>query len=419
VACPGSAKNVVSVGGHYQDPYYDEFYGSTGPAPDGRMAPMVTGPACDHAGGNPAPFDYDTSTSIQSDDSDITGTPGTRVSEGRCGTSYSSPYVMGAGALVRDYFEKGFYPTGAESVPDALDPSGALVKAVLLNSGEYMTCGSCGSFMGSQGMGRVNLSRTLAIEGDSGTPQGIRVVDLGASEGLATGGLFEEKIEILDATAPFRVTLNWVDRSGSALVNDLRLNVVGPGGDASRTYHGGNFSGQFSLSEAAGGTTDDHTNPFEAVHVPTDDLVEGEWTVQVYGTNVPMPDSRFNNTQPFALVASGGFDSPGIPEVSPVGSASPLVASGTAGDSVTWEWQDLDDPSMTYVFYRGDLSTLTGSGAYTHQLIDAQHCDLTGNSTTVADRSDGQNSYYLVGARKNGRDGPLGHSRPPASPACP
>jgi hypothetical protein len=97
-ACPGTNKNNISSGGHYQDPFQNEFYGSTGPSPDGRMGPTVLAPACDRGGGNPAPFDFNTSTSIQSTDGDIVGPPtgDAGIDQGSCGTSFSSPYLMGA-----------------------------------------------------------------------------------------------------------------------------------------------------------------------------------------------------------------------------------------------------------------------------------------------------------------------------------
>ncbi len=430
-ACPGTNKNNISSGGHYQDPFQNEIYGSTGPAPDSRLGPSVLGPACDHANGNPAPFNYNTSASIQSNDNDIVGTPSTTVSQGSCGTSFSSPYLMGAAALIRDYFEKGYASSGAASAADAFVPSGALVKAVLLNGGDFVeNCTGCSrpGFMGNMGMGRLNLLNTLPLSGDTRTPQGICVVDRGIAEGLVTGGAFEERIGIADATKPFRVTLDWVDRAGSTLTNDLRLTVIGPGGGPGVTYHGGNFDplvmgGRYTKSEAAGGTTDDHVNVMEAVHVPPADLVAGTWTVRVEGTNVPMGDPSFGNTQPFALVMSGGFDSQSAPEVSPPGSPSPLVVSATDATSVTWQWETLTGPGVIYRLYRGTLASLS-AGVYDHGMIDASQCALASNTTAVSDKTDGLDAYYLVGARRNCREGGLGQDsagagRPGASPACP
>jgi len=142
-------------------------------------------------------------------DNDIVGTPDAVLRQGACGTSFASPYSMGASALVRDYFVKGFYPSGANTPADTLAPSGALVKAVLLTSGELMTC--CGSFMEStstygQGMGRINLSRVLRIAGEPRTPPALRVVDKGAAVGLATGGSYQETVDVSDTSLPLRAT---------------------------------------------------------------------------------------------------------------------------------------------------------------------------------------------------------------------
>jgi hypothetical protein len=424
LVCPGTGKNVIAAGGYYQDPFFT-FYGSTGPAPDGRMGPTVMAPACDQSGGNPAPYDFSTSSSFQSDDDDLTGTPESILSEGSCGTSFSSPYAMGAAALVRDYFEKGYYPSGAASAADAFDPSGALVKAILMNGGEHMSC--CGSLMEStstfgQGMGRVNLSRTLPLVGSTVNVPSALVVDKGAAVGLATGEVYETTVEIDDPSVPLRATVVWMDRPGSALVNNLRLTVVGPAGGASQTYHGGNFSGAYSLSESAGGTGNDGVNPFEAVRVDPAQLAAGTWTVRVSGTNVPDGDPNFGSTQPFALVVSGSF-APQVREVSPPGSGSPLVSTGFSGADVTWEWESVSGSGNVYDFYRGTLGALAG-GTYDHARIDAERCGVGVNTTTVPDGLDGVDAYYLVGMRQGSTAGSLGEDssaepRPPANPACP
>ena len=424
LVCPGTAKNVIAAGGFYQDPFFD-FFGSTGPSESGRMGPTVMGPACDHSGGNPAPYNYDTSTSVQSADTDITGVPDNIISQGACGTSFSSPYSMGAAALVRDYFEKGFYPSGSASTGDAFAPTGALVKAVLLTSGDLMTC--CGSFMTStstygQGMGRIDLARVLHVSGDARTVPALRVVDKGAAAGLATGGVYTETVDISDTTIPLRATVNWADRPGTALVNNLRLTVIGPAGGPSQTYHGGNFNLDVTKSEAAGGTNDDGVNPFESAFVSPSELVTGTWTIRVDGTNVPSGDPNFGNTQPFALVIAGGF-APVVREVSPDGSAFPLVETSVSGPNVSWQWESISGAGVVYDFYRGTLTSLEG-GVYNHAKIDSAHCGLVTNSTTVSDRMDGVDAYYLVGMRNGSSVGSLGkdsagNPRPAASPACP
>lgn len=422
-ACPGTNKNNISSGGHYQYPFQNERYGSYGPAPSGRVGPTILAPACDHPNGNGPPFNFDTSTSIQSNDNNITGPPSgdEEITQGVCGTSFSSPYLLGVGALIRDYFQKGVWPSGAINADNSFAPSGALVKAALINSGDFVdNCVGCvfPGLMGSMGMGRTNLSSTLALAGDPRTPPGTRIVDRGMSIGLKTHESYEEWIEVLDTSVPLKITLAWVDRAGSTLTNNLRLVVTGPDGTAAQTYRGNNFgTAAYSRSLAAGGTGYDSTNVFEAVRIAPAELVAGVWIAEVAGTSVPLGDPNFDDTQPFALIASGGIDSLGIPEVSSIG-AVPLRAISRTATEVTWEWEALADPAIVYSFYRGTIASIR-SGAYDHTMIDASQCGISGGTTTVVDAASGVDSYYLVAGHKNGHDGPLGEDRPPAHPQCP
>jgi hypothetical protein len=308
IGSPASAKNVVAAGGYYQDPFFD-FFGSNGPSPNARMAPTIMAPACDNPGGNPAPFDFQTATSVTNDDEDFVVPPTSTLHQASCGTSFASPFTTGAALLVRDYFGQGFYPSGAASPGDAHVASGALVKAIFLNSGEYLDWAGCGGERMSdyQGMGRLNLSLSLSLAGDARTVSGLRVVDRGASDGLRTGEEHVEVVTINDPSVPLRATVAWVDAPQSALVNDLQLVVSGPDGTPSQSYLGNNFTRSWSDSEGAGGSRSDATNPFESVIIDPALLATGDWTVRVLGTSVAMGDMRFGDTQPFALVISGGF----------------------------------------------------------------------------------------------------------------
>jgi len=50
------------------------------------------------------------------------------------GTSMSTPSVSGGTALLREYFLKGFYPSGRPTAKDSFTPSAALLKAMLIHS---------------------------------------------------------------------------------------------------------------------------------------------------------------------------------------------------------------------------------------------------------------------------------------------
>jgi hypothetical protein len=130
-----------------------------------------------------------------------------------------------------------------------------------------------------------------------------------------------------------------------------------------------------------------------------------------------MGDPNFGDSQPFALIASGGIDSLGISEVSPIG-AVPLRAIARTATEVTWEWEPLGDPTIDYSFYRGTIASMR-SGVYDHGSIGGAQCGISGGTAVVADAASGEDSYYLVAGHKNGNDGPLGESRPDADPQCP
>jgi len=57
------------------------------------------------------------------------------------GTSYAAPVIAGAAAQVRQYFEEGWFPCGSKGCGTIVKPSGSLVKAVLMNSGQDLIGG--------------------------------------------------------------------------------------------------------------------------------------------------------------------------------------------------------------------------------------------------------------------------------------
>lgn len=105
------------------------------------------------------------------------------------GTSMSTPAVSGAVAIVRQYFTDGWYPTGRKVSSNSFLPSGALLKAAIINSAVPMKSYRFGNNTllplglppdAYQGFGRVKLDELLPV-GDS--------VDLWLNDhaGIATG----------------------------------------------------------------------------------------------------------------------------------------------------------------------------------------------------------------------------------------
>ncbi len=277
VLSPSTAKSVVSVGATRRGSGADFMAGfsSCGPTDDGRFKPEITSPGSDII-------------SAKNDGSATTENCNTRSMSG---TSMATPAAAGLAALVRQYYEDGWYPSGVASPGDALPPSAALVKASLVNSAADMA-GAGAIPDDCQGWGRVLLDDVLYFDGD-GRRLWVRDdrlgFDLGAG-GEGRGFVFE----VLAAGEPLEVTLAWTDFPSTPaaavhLVNDLDLVVAGPGG----IFLGNVFAG----GESAAGGSPDRLNTVEQVLLSAP--LPGFYTVAVEAWNVPA------GPQPFALVVTG------------------------------------------------------------------------------------------------------------------
>jgi len=294
IGTPGTAKDIVTVGGAYNPDVPGQNQNDLapqsgrGPTPDGRIKPTLV-----------TIFDGD---SAMSDGNPLSGKG--RPDDHWAGTSYSTPAAAAAAAIVRQYFTDGWYPSGRPLLADAMTPSAALIRAVLIASGVPVTGSGTVSRGGSdtwpnneQGFGRVLLSNVLplAATGDTFRTQ---VVD--ETAGLLTGDAPTYTFHVA-TPGPVKFVLTWSDFPGTlgatkALVNDLNLKVTAPDG----TVYRGNHFAPFAQAESLADGSFDSTNVEEAVIRRT--AMVGDWTVQVIGSNVPV------GPQPFALVATGNLD---------------------------------------------------------------------------------------------------------------
>ncbi len=298
---PENAKNLLAVGASQDTPLQDHFCrGGAGPTIDGRRKPEIFAPGC-------GTWSASSSTSC-----------GVRASTG---TSMACPVIAGAGLLVRQYYTEGFYPTGAPEPADAFVPSGALLKATLLNAATDMT-GIAGYPSNQEGWGRLLLDQTLYFAGDAA---GLFVSDLRNAEGLSTQDEAHFAVDVVSDTVPLRVTLVWTDYPAAlganpAAVNNLDLLVTSP--DCTE-YKGNVFAGGASVP---GGAFDTLNNVEQVLLTQP---ASGTYGIIVRATAVNQA------TQGFALVVSGaitGTDSDcntnGIPDACDIASGRSLDING-------------------------------------------------------------------------------------------
>ena len=273
---PENAKNVLAVGASQDTPnQQNHCTGGSGPTNDGRRKPEIYAPGCN------TNSSYNTTSC-----STTTAT----------GTSMASPAISGIGLLVRQYYTEGFYPTGAANPSDAFIPSGALIKATLINGSVDMT-GVSGYPSNKEGWGRLLADYSLYFPGDVRT---LWTTDVRNASGMSTGQFVEYPIDVTGSGEQLRVTMQFTDPAASsgasfAAINDLDLEVVAPDGTL---YKGNVFSGGASVP---GGSKDDRNN-LEQVHVTAPPV--GQWLVRVNAAAVNV------GTQGYALVVTGEVAEP-------------------------------------------------------------------------------------------------------------
>ncbi|MGZ5444313.1 MAG: S8 family serine peptidase [Thermoanaerobaculia bacterium] len=227
LSAPGSAKNTLQVGGTRPPSRADDSLAEFtlfGPARDGRIKPDLVA-AARVTGAN---FDFDDNPDTCDVGLDI-------------GTSWSSPTMAGAAALVRQYFVDGFYPGGKRNAANARTPSAALMKATLIAAARPVllrrdiltnkTIAALPVPSPEQGWGFPVLDDALYFDADT---RKMRVVDVPLANGLAEGESSTIRIRARPGT-PLRAVLVWTDPPGRVrnsvadttpqLVNDLDLHV--------------------------------------------------------------------------------------------------------------------------------------------------------------------------------------------------
>jgi len=329
------AKNVLAVGASDDvlQPENRVTFSSIGPSFDGRIKPEVMAP-----GNDETPRDGGIASALILPDSNGSRDKGCTY-QYTAGTSFSSPTIAGAVALVHQYFEEGRY--GGQT--PILDPSAALMRAMVINAGHRLTGANLGNGLYPnfyQGWGEPRLTDVLDLPGGS---RRLVALDIDSAGGFSGVGDPDQSFnfQVNSSGERLRVTLVWTDEPGSSgtgkkLINDLHLNVTGPGGGSS--YLGNVIDG--NSGESTGGGSADTLNNVENVIVSSPST--GSWTVTVSAF-----DGNFSVGQGFALVITGDV-SEGTPQ--PPGQASSPTPADLASDVAT----------------NATLSWSAGSGASSH-----------------------------------------------------
>lgn len=211
------------------------------------------------------------------------------------GTSMSTPLVAGAAALIRQHLvqQRGH-------VHDGLKPSGALIKAFLINGAAYLA----GQFAGEIPAGRNSVDGFGLIDvAQSVTPDAAIAATLHqtlfadeAEYAVESGKMRTFSVAPVNLAVPLRVTLVWTDAPAPAgvggLVNQLYLQVVKPDGTV--------VNGDVTAYPTA-------SNNAQQVIIPTP-VAAGTYEIRVRGVsvtkNAPSVSGSTVPRQDFALVAS-------------------------------------------------------------------------------------------------------------------
>lgn len=336
LALPANAKNVLAVGASTTDRTafqrtWRQFDPKAFPQPPTSDLCMTGVPIVAAALSSRGPTDFD---SIKPD----LLAPGTYILSSRAGgvnappywaldndplyaywggTSMAAPVASGAAAVLCEYLATKFKERDAEGIERPLDPSAALLKALLIAASVPLALNlspqvvaAVGSPDFDQGFGLLDLSTMLPT--DACKDRRIAVVDVRNSDARALQSRAPEdsprrpsrtyRLRVTGSEDPLRVVLTWTDPAGRGVQNNLQLEVIDPNGASIP----GNVDHVFKRVPAfdesnLDGLPFDKLNTVERVVIRAPQK-NGDYTVVVSAQNTSQPP------QGFALCACGQID---------------------------------------------------------------------------------------------------------------
>jgi hypothetical protein len=304
---PGSAKNPLCVSaayvakgvGRFGDGVVDSV-ADNGKitrrtwTEDGRRKPEILAPGCQHVSAG-ASSDCKTLSDKEAGAKAPPVTSG--IPDGvLCAASFATPVASAAAAIARQYFVEGYFPSGSKFATDTHCPSGALLKALLLNSaGRTITATDYPDR--NEGWGLMRLEQVLPLQ--DGTHK-LWFRDVRHAVGLTTDSNHPYDVAVKSSAKPFKVTLVWTEPPAQVysfedpVVNNLDLEVRGPTGIR---FLGNHFANGES---AENGMAKDRDLRNNVEMVLVDQPTPGLWHIVVRGVEVNIG----NPGQGYALVVT-------------------------------------------------------------------------------------------------------------------
>jgi hypothetical protein len=268
------------------------------------------------------------------------------------GTSMSTPTMAGMGALVRQYLNEGWYPTGTKVPANAIaDPSGALIKSLMILAtrnfnGAYSidAVGQTGTQnlpSQGQGWGGVVMDDGLYFAGDA---RKLALED--ATSGFTSSGQSKSFTVTTGSSGAqtLKFALVYVDYPGTPgatdiTVNDLDLTVTGGG----NTYFGNVFGQPASNGFSITGGAKDTVNCEEVVWLPASATKANvTYTVTVNARAIN------NGPQPYVLTVAGDISSTTGFAISPQAVEMTSFSAMAVNDAVEVRWRTESEKDCDY-----------------------------------------------------------------------
>ena len=201
-----------------------------GPTPDGRIKPDILAPG----------------VNIESAGSSGKQTPSCGVAM-KTGTSMSTPIVAATAALLSQYLEEGYYPSGEPVAADGFVPTAATLKAMIIHSGSPLRGEGNPLFPKSfsnpppdnhQGFGAMNVEEwewggrimhsVLYWRNASAFNLIIHELEVNTSSSHISFNL------TIDPTKKLKITLVWTDPPASSFSSNIMVNDL----DVSLNHNG-------------------------------------------------------------------------------------------------------------------------------------------------------------------------------------